>query len=682
VDQIEHRLFLYIATSWRALRACGLKVMNKSIPAADAPEPEPVFRTIRTVATAPDVPHLAAALQRAARDLTGAQEVTFVLRQDDAVAEIGIRATAADVSTERVPLATDLARMVLERGEPIVIADSAHAEQLFPGASRLMPTGSIAVVPVHRHAVTGALVAYWSAPFVAGAHLEPLSTLAATAGLTLANIELLERVRESDARFRLMADTSPVMIWATDAAGSIEFVNRAYCDFFGVREADVQGPDGWQPLVHPDDVSHYTGRFLESLRTGTPFFAEARVRRADGQWRWIASYAAPRLSADGRLVGAVGSSPDITERKEAELALKISEQRLRTIMDSTPALVYIVDVDQRFVLVNHEFDRLFCADHRTVSGRPVHDCFPRQTADQFTTHNRQVLAAGSASQFEEVVVHEDGVHHYISVKAPLFDEANRPVGICGVSTDITQQKRLLSALEVAQRAKDAFVATVAHELRQPLGAIQAALGVMRVRPDRSAGERARETVERQVTQLARLVDDLLDAARIAQGKVPIRRERLTLNRVLDGAVAVVMPAVEHAGQTLNVSIPNDPVWVDGDATRLQQVFSNLLTNASKFTDRRGQVSLGVDVTADTVVVRVSDNGRGMAADALPHVFDLFAQANADERGLGIGLSVVRGLVLQHGGTVEARSGGIGLGSEFTVRLPLADSPENEVAPAG
>jgi two-component system, sensor histidine kinase len=122
---------------------------------------------------------------------------------------------------------------------------------------------------------------------------------------------------------------------------------------------------------------------------------------------------------------------------------------------------------------------------------------------------------------------------------------------------------------------------------------------------------------------------------------------MTLNSVLDGAVAVVMPAVEHAGQTLNVSMPNDPVWVHADATRLQQVFSTLLTNASKFTDRRGHVSLRVALTGGTVVVRVSDNGRGIAADVLPHIVDLFAQAGVDERGLGIGLSVVHGSLARH-----------------------------------
>jgi PAS domain S-box-containing protein len=641
--------------------------------AAEAPQSDTLLRSIRTMTAARDVPRLTVALQRAVRDLTGAQDATFVLQGNDSANIATESTTAADVGTQGSPFATALSGMVFERGEAVVVEDSTQAEQIGLGSSGLIPTGSLAAVPVGREAVNGAVVAYWSAPFVAGAHLELLSAVADTAAVTLENIQLLERARELDTRFRLMADTSPVMIWVTNAEGSVEFVNRAYCDFFGVREADVQGPGGWQPLVHPDDIGHYADGFLQSLRAGTSFFAEARVRRADGQWRWIASYAAPRLSTDGRVLGAVGSSPDITELKEAELALKVSEQWLHTIVDSTPALVYVVDVDHNFVLINREFGRLFNLDARNVRGRSIYDCFPHETADQFAIHNRQVIDGGTPSEFEEVVQRQDGLHYYVSVKAPLFDEANRPVSICGVSTDITQQKRLLSALELANREKDAFVATVAHELRQPLGAIQAALGVMGMRPDPALGERARQIVERQVAQLTRLVEDLLDAARVAQGKIALRRERLALNSVLEGALAVVSPAVQHAGQRLDVSIPSDPVWVHADATRLQQVFSNLLTNASKFTEAGGRIALSVAVTPDAAVVRVSDNGRGIAADVLPHIFDLFAQAGTDGGGLGIGLSVVRGLVLQHGGSVEVHSGGIGEGSEFTVRLPLADN---------
>jgi len=610
------------------------------VSAPDASDADTLLAAIRRIAAARDVSELGAAVERAICSLTGAQEATFLARAYPAVTEES------------------------SAGHAIALEDSTPAEQgPLPGFR--------AVVPVGPRRDGGAIVASWPAPSVARATLEVLNTVAETAAIVLDNIQLRANVRDSAERFRLMADTSPVMIWVTDASGHIEFVNRTYCRFFGIREEDVQGPGGWQPLVHPDDLAPYLEGFLESLRAGQPFFGEARVRRADGEWRWVASYTAPHLSADGRVLGAVGSSPDITEIKEADLALELSERRLRAIVDSTPALVYVVDGEHKFALINREFGRLFNLEPATISGKSIYDCFPRETADEFARHNRQVLDAGIASEFEEVVQQQDGPHHYISVKAPLFDASNRALGICGVSTDITQQKHLVSALEAAHRAKDAFVATVAHELRQPLGAIQAGLAVIRMRPDRAVEDRAGQIIERQVAQLARLTDDLLDAASIAQGKVALRRERVTLNSVLDGALAVVTSAIQQASQRLDVSIPGEPVWVLGDTTRLQQVFSNLLTNAAKFTDAGGHISLGVDLTPDTAVVRVRDNGRGIPPEVLPHIFDLFAQETADGRGLGIGLSVVHGLVAQHGGTVEARSGGIGQGSEFVVTLPLA-----------
>lgn len=625
-----------------------------------------ILRAIRSITAAKTLPALTATIQHAVEDLTGADDVAFVLSPTAFANAVEQQPNDIQPGGRFFSAAMDACMSVIDGGEPLVIEDVGHGEHL--GTDAAFSTGSLAIVPAGRG---GAIGAYWAAPSLAGLHLELLHAIADAAALTLENIQLTQRVRESDARFRLMADTSPVMIWVTDAAGGVEFVNRAYCNFFGVREADVQGPGGWQPLVHPDDAEQYLNAFLQSLRDGTRFFAEARVRRADGQWRWIASYAAPRLSADGHVLGAVGSSPDVTEIKEAELALKTSEQRLHTIIDSTSALIYVVDGDGRFALINREFGRLFNIDPRSVAGKSLYDCFPGETADQFVAHNRTVIETGKPLEFEEVVQQQDGVHHYVSVKAPLLDEANRPVGICGVSTDITSHKRLLSALERAHREKDAFVATLGHELRQPLSAIQAALGVLRMRTGQTLQKRARQVVERQVTQLTRLVDDLLDAARVAQGKVELRRERMALNTVLDAALAVALPAIQQADQSLEVSIPADPIWVNGDATRLQQVFSNLLTNATKFTDPRGRIVLRAGVMQDTAVVTVSDTGRGIAATALPHIFDLFAQADSDRAGLGIGLSVVRGLVQRHGGSVEAQSGGTGLGSEFVVRLPLA-----------
>ena len=396
--------------------------------------------------------------------------------------------------------------------------------------------------------------------------------------------------------------------------------------------------------------------------------AEARSRAAAGLYE----SASAALAAERRARAEVEAASDRMRAAEAEL--RRHQARLQTIIDRTPALVYVVDRQARFELINRQFGELFAMDPASVAGTSLFEYFPADVAEQFAANNRSVLEEGAVKEFEETVTRGDDVRTYLSVKAPLFGADGAAHAVCGVSTDITERKRLNEALELAQRHKDAFIATVAHELRQPIGAIHSALAVMRTRTSRDVGERARRIVERQVTQLARMVDDLLDAARVAEGKVTLRRQRIALGDVVDAAVQVVQPAIAERDQTLVLDAPTDAAWVDGDAARLQQVFSNLLTNAVKFTPAGGRIALAVQLLPAQVRVTVRDTGHGIPASVLPHVFELFAQATTEGHGLGIGLAVVRVLVERHGGTVEARSEGTGRGSEFVVTLPRADPP--------
>lgn len=285
---------------------------------------------------------------------------------------------------------------------------------------------------------------------------------------------------------------------------------------------------------------------------------------------------------------------------------------------------------------------------------------------------RDDAAAGMPLDVEFRTTWRDGTVHWIHLKGGLTKTAaGKGSRVIGIGQDITGLKQLMAALKNTQRQKDEVIATIAHELRQPLGAIQAAVAVMRARISRGNGERARAVLERQVEQLSRLIEDLLDASHIVKGTITLRRARTSINDVITAAAAVVQPLIRDREQQLTLQVPDRPLWLDADAQRLQQVFSNLLTNASKFTDTHGQITVTAERASDGVIVRVRDTGRGIAADALHHIFDMFTQATPDERGLGIGLTVVRGLVERHGGSVEARSDGVGKGSEFIVRLPIA-----------
>jgi signal transduction histidine kinase/CheY-like chemotaxis protein len=240
--------------------------------------------------------------------------------------------------------------------------------------------------------------------------------------------------------------------------------------------------------------------------------------------------------------------------------------------------------------------------------------------------------------------------------------------------------RAEQALLVADRRKDEFLATLAHELRNPLAPIRTGLDILRLRSgDAQATQRATDIMERQLRQMVRLVDDLLDVSRINTGKFAIKMGRVELKAVVNDALEVVRSYIELHGHELVIDLPDRPVFLNGDATRLAQILSNLLNNAAKYTNRGGRVSLSAKVEDKNLIVCVADNGIGIAPDMLASVFEMFVQVDSTlERtnaGLGVGLSLARRLVELHHGTIEAKSDGIGRGSEFTVRLPIVVEPE-------
>ena len=242
-----------------------------------------------------------------------------------------------------------------------------------------------------------------------------------------------------------------------------------------------------------------------------------------------------------------------------------------------------------------------------------------------------------------------------------------------LQTEVAERRRAEEALVEADRRKDEFLATLAHELRNPLAPIRNALEIMRLADgDPAAFNRSRAVMERQVGQMVRLIDDLLDMSRISRGKIELRKERVELGRVVQHAVETSRPQIETSSHELTIDLPAEPVYVEADPARLAQVLSNLLTNSAKFTPRGGRIRLSVERQGSDAVIRVRDSGIGIAEEMLPRVFEIFSQVDrtmeSAHGGLGIGLSIVRGIVELHGGSVEARSDGPGRGSEFAIRL--------------
>ena len=283
------------------------------------------------------------------------------------------------------------------------------------------------------------------------------------------------------------------------------------------------------------------------------------------------------------------------------------------------------------------------------------------------------------------ILRADGSVAYVQNDVePLYDSRGQIYGCVSVCVDHTDRRRAELTLREADRRKDEFLATLSHELRNPLAPMRTALEVMRLASDNpDLVAKAQATMERQLLHMVRITDDLLDVARITQNKVTLRRERIDVRSVIHGVVDAAQSFVDAQRHTVIVDLPPEPVWVDADPTRLAQVFSNLVNNAAKYTDPGGEIHIAASVEDSTATVSVSDTGVGIEPDLLPQIFDMFTQLQADRDrthgGLGIGLTLAQRLIELHGGTIEAASQGPGRGSRFTVRLRLAEAGVAEPA---
>jgi len=375
-----------------------------------------------------------------------------------------------------------------------------------------------------------------------------------------------------------------------------------------------------------------------------------------------------------RLVAGIAAQAAIAiDNARLYRSLQESEQRYRAVVESQAELVCRFRLDGTILFANGAYARSVGVTAEAMAGRDFWSFIPQDEHAAVRALLGRLTREAPEVRIENRFGTAEGERWMLwTNRALAFDAAGRVLEAQATGVDITERRRAEEALREADRRKDEFLAMLAHELRNPLAPIRNALHLLRISGAGPVAAEARDVMERQLTQLIRLVDDLLEVSRISRGKIELRRAAVDLAGVVASAVETSRPAIDAARHRLEIRLPPAPLHVEGDFVRLSQVVANLLNNAAKYTDPGGRIALSVQREGAEAEIRVQDNGVGLAPELLPRIFDMFAQADRARAagGLGIGLALAKMLVDLHGGRIEARSGGVGRGSEFAVRLPV------------
>jgi PAS domain S-box-containing protein len=491
-----------------------------------------------------------------------------------------------------------------------------------------------------------------------------------------------DRLREREHFLQRIMEVTPGVLHVFDMQERRPvFVNRSVAALLGYPPEEIlsMGSEALPRLMHPEDIARLDAhlRQIAAMSDGEVATFDHRMRHRGGDWRWFSSRDAVfTRDGAGRPRELLGAAIEVTPQKLAEMELRASEGRMRLATEATGVGIWEWNVVTDVIRWDAQMFRLYGVPP-TADGLVPYETWSRAVLPEDLPRQEEVLRdtlrrRGQSSREFRIVRGDDGECRTLQAVETVRTNADGDAQwVVGTNLDVTEQRRAEEAIREEARRKDEFLAMLGHELRNPLNAIRHAVQLAADAPDERAW--AAGVIDRQSAQLARMVDDLLDVARINRGLIELRPEAVELGAVLESAIAVVRPLLAQRRHTFTREI-GVGLRVTGDATRLEQVFVNLLNNAAKYTPEGGTIALTARQEDGQVVVRIADDGVGIAAELLPHVFDLFRQAESTldraPGGLGIGLNVVKSLVEMHLGRVTVESPGPGAGATFTVRLPL------------
>ncbi len=490
----------------------------------------------------------------------------------------------------------------------------------------------------------------------------------------------------SEQRFRGTFENAAIGLAHIGLDGRWLRVNQTICRITGYSEAELL-PLTYAEITHPDDLEADL-MFVDRLLAGEidNYSMVKRYLRKDGSIVWVNLTVSLLRELNGDPLHFISAVEDISAKRTAQEELDRQRKFIERLAHVMPSMLYVFDlVEQRNVWANRQVGEALGYSQSNIA-EPGPDLLAKlmhpDDQEKVSQHFSRLSNSPDATvlEIDYRLRHRDGQWRWFqSHDVPFTRDQNQQVReIVGVAADVTRSRQVEQELREADAKKDHFIATLAHELRSPLAPIRNAINVMRkIGEDDPDLIWCRDIIDRQVGQMAHMLEDLLDVSRIAQGKLTLRVERVDLATVVEQAVDVARPFIDAAGHTLRVALPAQPLPLRGDLTRLAQVFSNLLINAAKYTEANGTIELIAQPLDDSVEVRVTDTGIGIDAQHLPQVFQMFGQVVAaldrSQGGLGIGLSLIKRLVEMHGGQISAHSAGLGKGSQFVVHLPIAST---------